>query len=84
MEGWAHYTEQMMIDEGYGRTRAFRKRKTFLTSSCGLGQLQDALLRNARYVVAIRMHTGEMTMEEANAYSLRKRAVRPGRMPFAK
>ena len=30
-----------------------------------LGQLQDALLRNARYVVGIQMHTGEMTFDQA-------------------
>src|ERR671931_230113 len=30
-----------------------------------LGQLQDALLRNARFIAGIQMHTGKMTMEEA-------------------
>jgi uncharacterized protein (DUF885 family) len=54
-EGWAHYTEQMMIDEGYGNGDLKLR----------LGQLQDALLRDARYVVGIRMHTGKMTMEQA-------------------
>jgi uncharacterized protein (DUF885 family) len=54
-EGWAHYTEQMMLDEGYGN--GDRKLR--------LGQLQDALLRNARYIAGIQMHTGKMTMEEA-------------------
>ena len=54
-EGWAHYTEQMMLDEGYGD--GDRKLR--------LGQLQDALLRNARYIVAIQMHTGNMTFDQA-------------------
>jgi hypothetical protein len=54
-EGWAHYTEQMMLDEGYGKGDLKLR----------LGQLQDALLRDARYVVGIRMHTGDMTMEQA-------------------
>jgi uncharacterized protein (DUF885 family) len=54
-EGWAHYTEQMMLDEGYGNGDLKLR----------LGQLQDALLRDARYVVGIRMHTGKMTMEQA-------------------
>ncbi|MES1257495.1 MAG: DUF885 domain-containing protein [Acidobacteriota bacterium] len=54
IEGWAHYCEQMMLDEGYGNGDLnFR-----------LGQLQDALLRNARYIVGIRMHTGKMTYEQ--------------------
>jgi len=54
-EGWAHYTEQMMLDEGYGN--GDRKLR--------LGQLQDALLRNARFIAGIKMHTGQMTFDEA-------------------
>jgi hypothetical protein len=54
-EGWAHYTEQMMLDEGYGNN----------DPKLRLGQLQDALLRNARYICGIQMHTGQMTMEQA-------------------
>jgi len=54
-EGWAHYSEQMMLDEGYGN--GDRKLR--------LGQLQDALLRDARFIVGIQMHTGKMTMEQA-------------------
>jgi uncharacterized protein (DUF885 family) len=37
-----------------------------------LGQLQDALLRNARYMVAIKMHTGSMTMEQAIDYFVKQ------------
>ena len=54
-EGWAHYTEQMMLDEGYAGGDA-RVR---------LMQLQDALLRAARFVVAIRMHAKDMTQAQA-------------------
>lgn len=53
-EGWAHYCEQMMLDEGYGRGDLKLR----------LGQLQDALLRDARYIVGIQMHTGKMTMDQ--------------------
>ncbi len=53
-EGWAHYSEQMMLDEGYGNG----------DPKLRLGQLQDALLRNARYIVGIEMHTGRMTYEQ--------------------
>ncbi len=63
-EGWAHYCEQMMLDEGYGQpgTGAKTERESkFLR----LGQLQDALLRDARFVVGIQMHTGKMTYDEA-------------------
>ncbi len=54
-EGWAHYTEQMMLDEGYGTG----------DPKLRLGQLQDALLRDARFIAGIQMHTGTMTMEQA-------------------
>jgi len=54
-EGWAHYSEQMMLDEGYGNG----------DPKLRLGQLQDALLRDARYIVGISMHTGKMTFDEA-------------------
>jgi len=57
IEGWAHYCEQMMLDEGYGEPGfgATTEREATLIR---LGQLQDGLLRNARFVVGIRMHTG--------------------------
>lgn len=53
-EGWAHYCEQMMLDEGYASGDPRMR----------LGQLQDALLRNARYIVGIEMHTGRMTFDQ--------------------
>jgi uncharacterized protein (DUF885 family) len=62
-EGWAHYTEQMMLDEGYGGSKDSPE---FL--KLRLGQLQDALLRNARYIVGVQMHTGKMTFEEGVAF----------------
>jgi len=66
-EGWAHYCEQMMLDEGYGQpgvgAKSARESK-FLR----LGQLQDALLRNARFIVGIQMHTGKMSFDEAVAF----------------
>lgn len=59
-EGWAHYAEQMMVDEGYGISKTERETKLMR-----LGQLQGALMRNARYIVAIQMHTGNMTFDQA-------------------
>ena len=53
-EGWAHYTEQMMLDEGYGKGDLKLR----------MGQLQDALLRDARYIVGIQMHTGQMSLDQ--------------------
>ena len=67
VEGWAHYCEQMMLDEGYGQPGAGAKdaRESQLLR---LGQLQDALLRDARFIVGIEMHTGNMTMEQAEDF----------------
>jgi hypothetical protein len=64
VEGWAHYCEQMMLDEGYGQPGQGAKderESKFLR----LGQLQDALLRNARFIVGIEMHTGKMSFDQA-------------------
>lgn len=58
IEGWAHYTEQMMLDEGYGNGDLKLR----------MGQLQDALLRDSRYIVAIQMHTGNMTLDQATQF----------------
>jgi uncharacterized protein (DUF885 family) len=37
-----------------------------------LGQLQDALLRDARFIVGIEMHTGDMTLEQAREFFIRE------------
>ena len=67
IEGWAHYCEQMMLDEGYNQPGVGAKdeRESRLIR---LGQLQDALLRDARFVVGIRMHTQGMTLEQAQDF----------------
>ena len=54
-EGWAHYDEQMMLDEGYYANNPRYR----------LAQLQDALLRDVRFIVGIKMHTQGMTLEQA-------------------
>ncbi len=61
-EGWAHYTEQMMLDEGYGGH----------DSKLRLGQLLDALLRDARFIVGIEMHTGNMTLQQGQAFFVKE------------
>jgi len=63
-EGWAHYCEQMMLDEGYGRTPGVPPGKDTAFLQLRLGQLQDALLRDARYIVGIEMHTSKMTFDQ--------------------
>jgi uncharacterized protein (DUF885 family) len=54
VEGWAHYTEQMMVEEGFGNGDPKVK----------LAQLSEALLRDCRFVVGIKLHTQGMTVEE--------------------
>ena len=61
-EGWAHYCEQMVIDEGFhGDDPRYR-----------LAQIQDALLRDARFIVGIRMHTKGMTLKEAEDFFVKE------------
>ncbi|HEX7181118.1 MAG TPA: DUF885 domain-containing protein [Thermoanaerobaculia bacterium] len=54
-EGWAHYSEELMWETGFGNGDPRLR----------IGQLQNALLRNVRYLVAIGLHTCGMTLEEA-------------------
>ena len=61
-EGWAHYCEQMVIDEGFHAGDAKYR----------LAQIQDALLRDARFIVGIRMHTRGMTMAEAEEFFVKE------------
>jgi hypothetical protein len=58
VEGWAHYTEQMMLEEKFGGDDYRFK----------LGQLAEALLRNSRYVASILMHTQGMSVDEATRF----------------
>jgi uncharacterized protein (DUF885 family) len=68
IEGWAHYCEKLMIDEGYGTvanpTEADEKR----AAKYRLAQSDEALLRLCRLCVAIRMHTQNMSVEEATRF----------------
>jgi uncharacterized protein (DUF885 family) len=68
IEGWAHYCEKLMIDEGYGTvanpTEADEKR----AAKYRLAQSDEALLRLCRLCVAIKMHTQKMSVEEATRF----------------
>lgn len=54
VEGWAHYCEQMMVEAGFGRE----------SYAVGLGQLAEALIRLARFIVGIRLHAEDMSVEQ--------------------
>jgi uncharacterized protein (DUF885 family) len=64
VEGWAHYCEQMMLDEGYGQP-GWGAKDAREAKLIRLGQLSDALLRDARFIVCIKMHTQGMTIDQA-------------------
>jgi uncharacterized protein (DUF885 family) len=66
-EGWAHYTEQMMVDEGYGNG----------DPKIRLAQLSEALLRDCRYVVGIKLHTQGMTVAEGKKVFIEKGFQQP-------
>jgi hypothetical protein len=55
-EGWAHYCEAMMVEEGFGDLRL------------NLAMLQDALLRDCRYLSSIGMHTAGWSWEDATRF----------------
>jgi uncharacterized protein (DUF885 family) len=66
IEGWAHYTEQMMLDQGYAAAPASATPEQIREAKLiRLGQLQDALLRDARFVNSIKLHTGQFTFDQA-------------------
>ena len=54
VEGWAHYCEHMMIEAGFHRGDATLK----------LGQLGEALVRLARFIVCIRLHCEDLSVEQ--------------------
>jgi uncharacterized protein (DUF885 family) len=62
VEGWAHYCEQMMVDEGFGGNNPKLR----------LAQLDAALLRLCRYVAGIRMHTAGMSYDDAVSFFMRE------------
>ncbi len=55
VEGWAHYVEQLAIEQGLGRE----------SSAAEVAQIHDALLRDCRLLVSIGLHTQGMTLEAA-------------------
>ena len=57
-EGWAHYTEEMMLETEYARGQA----------ALQVTQLLEALVRNCRYLCALGMHTQGMTVDEATRF----------------
>jgi uncharacterized protein (DUF885 family) len=81
IEGWAHYCEQMMLDEGYdaapanvaGSHDAAALAQIKQAKLIRLGQLMDALLRDARFVNSIKLHTDpNWTLKDAEDFFVKE------------
>jgi uncharacterized protein (DUF885 family) len=63
VEGWAHYTEKMMVDAGYGNTA-----DTVKNAKYHLAQSGDALLRLCRLCVSIKTHCQGISVDEGTKF----------------
>jgi uncharacterized protein (DUF885 family) len=68
VEGWAHYCEKMMIDEGYGAVASPSEDDLKRAAKYRMAQADEAMLRLCRLCVAIKMHTQGMSVEEATKF----------------
>lgn len=66
-DGWAHYAEQMVSDEGFKADQPrFR-----------LGQIAESLTRICRLIAGLKLHSGEWTVEDAAAFFEREGYMEP-------
>jgi uncharacterized protein (DUF885 family) len=70
IEGWAHYCEKMMIDEGFGSAANSTPTEDEVKTAAKyrMAQSDEALLRLCRLCVSIRVHTQNMTIDEATKF----------------
>jgi uncharacterized protein (DUF885 family) len=68
IEGWAHYCEKLMVDEGYGTVANPSEADEKRAAKYRLAQADEAMLRLCRLCVAIKMHTQKMSLEEATTF----------------
>lgn len=70
VEGWAHYTEQMILDAGFGPDMPSRieQADALKTAKYRLAQSDEALLRLCRLCVSIQMHCQGMTVEQGTKF----------------
>ena len=68
-EGWAHYAEQMMVDEGFGRATVNPTPEQLVKAAkYRMAQTDEALLRVCRLCVSIKMHCQGMSVDEATQF----------------
>ena len=70
IEGWAHYCEKMLLDEGYGSAASSTPSEEEVKKAAKyrLAQAAEALLRLCRLCASIKMHTQNMTIDEATKF----------------
>jgi uncharacterized protein (DUF885 family) len=70
VEGWAHYCEKMMLDEGYGNSTNSTPSEDDVKRAAKyrMAQADEALLRLCRLCVSIKMHTQKMSLDEATKF----------------
>ena len=70
VEGWAHYCEKMMLDEGYGSSTNSTPSDDDVKRAAKyrMAQADEALLRLCRLCVSIKMHTQKMSLDEATKF----------------
>ena len=69
IEGWAHYCEKMMIDEGFGLSNSSPSEDDLKRAAkYRMAQADEALLRVCRLCVSIKMHTQNMSIDEATKF----------------
>jgi uncharacterized protein (DUF885 family) len=70
VEGWAHYCEKMMLDEGYGSSTNSTPSEDDVKRAAKyrMAQTDEALLRLCRLCVSIKMHTQKMSLDEATKF----------------
>jgi uncharacterized protein (DUF885 family) len=70
VEGWAHYCEKMMLDDGYGSSTNSTPSEDDLKRAAKyrMAQADEALLRLCRLCVSIKMHTQNMSLDEATKF----------------
>jgi len=70
VEGWAHYCEKMMLDEGYGSSTSSTPSEDDVKRAAKyrMAQADEALLRLCRLCVSIKMHTQKMSIDEATKF----------------
>ena len=70
IEGWAHYCEKMMVDEGYGgpSSSSPSEEEVKRAAKYRMAQADEALLRLCRLCVSIKLHTQNMSLDEATKF----------------